>query len=95
MPRGFIALGTAIVILAGTAGGALAEQKFVPQGHSYGPGNDKLPPLNSYQDRITGQTDIYQTEIYNYHRDKAIWQADMDRLIQHDFAPGVHSQPRY
>ncbi len=88
-------------MLAGVAatvistGGALAVDQFVPKGHSYAPGAERLPPLNSTADRINGQADIYEAEIYRIYRERAIHEAEMYRLENHDMRGGTDLEPRY
>ena len=77
------------------APGAGAAEKFVPQGHTYSPDKDRLPLLNSYQDRVNSQADIYEAEIYRIQRERAIQDAEMRRHIQHELGGGAEFQPRY
>ena len=72
-----------------------AEKKFVPQGHTYSPDKDRLPLLNSYQDRINSQADIYESEIYRIQRERAIQDAEIQRHILHDMRGGNTFRPRY
>jgi hypothetical protein len=44
-----------------------AMENFIPLGQNYAPGENKVPPIGSEQDRINAQVDIYETE--NYRRD--------------------------
>jgi hypothetical protein len=63
----------AAAIVAGTLVAAntpaLAYENFIPLGHNYSPDQSELPQLNSEQDRINAQTDIYEAEIYTRQRD--------------------------
>lgn len=72
-----------------------AGEKFVPQGHTYSPDKDRLPLLNSYQDRINSQADIYESEIYRVQRERAIQDAEIQRHILHEMDGGANFQPRY
>ena len=61
-----LSLATALlagVLVAGATTVSQAEQNYVPSGHAYGPGFEKLPPLNSRRDKINAQADIYEAEI--------------------------------
>lgn len=67
--------------VAGFSGAdARAEQNYVPSGHSYGPNFERLPPLNSRQDKINAQADIYEAEIRRHKVEQRIQQ---ERLRQH------------
>ncbi|WP_373506131.1 hypothetical protein [Aestuariivirga sp.] len=48
---------------------ALAYENFIPMGQSYSPGVNELPRLDSEQDRLNSQVDIYESEIYNRQRE--------------------------
>lgn len=68
----------------------------IPAGHSYSPSKQRLPQLNSRQDRINSRADIYESEIYRSKRDAAIRYSNMgifgrDRLMQ----GGSTNRPRY
>ena len=78
-----------------TAANAGAVDTFVPKGHTYAPDTERLPPLNSAQDRRNAQTDIYESEIYRTYRERALHEAEMLRLEQHDMRGGMSLQPRY
>ncbi len=86
-------LGMAAVAVA--PANSYAEQKFVPQGHTYSPDQNRLPLLNSRRDRVNSQADIYESEIYRIQRERAILEAEMTRHIQHDFSGGANFEPRY
>jgi len=66
-------LGTAVTT-------AVADQNYVPRGHAYGPGLERLPPLNSRQDRIHSQADVYEAEIRQRQLELRIQQ---ERIRQH------------
>ena len=83
MRSGRVALAGAVVaaVFAGLAGSdARAEQNYVPSGHAYGPGLERLPPLNSRQDKIHAQADIYEAEIRRRKVERRIQQ---ERLRLH------------
>ena len=85
MKYGRISLAGVILaaVFAGVSGTAsLAEQNFIPSGHAWGPGFEQLPPLNSRQDRIDAQADVYETEI---RRSQLELRIQMERLrLHHD-----------
>jgi hypothetical protein len=65
----------------GAAGSASnAEQNYVPSGHAYGPNFERLPPLNSRQDKIHAKADVYEAEIRRRRVEQRIQQ---ERLRQH------------
>lgn len=92
-----ITLGSAAVMigLALTAGTALANETFIPSGHSYTPESSSLPPLNSYQDKITNQTDVYQSEIWHKQYEQRQFDSEMRRLLNRDMRPGPNRKPLY
>src|SRR3954447_10628603 len=51
---------------------ASAFENYVATGHAYAPGHERLPPLNSEQDQINLQTDIYESELYTKQRERKI-----------------------
>ena len=59
----------AAAILAIATAPALAYENFIPMGQSYSPGENELPRLDSEQDRLNSQVDIYESEIYNRQRE--------------------------
>lgn len=64
MRRLIIGFGLAIsVSISATVPGS-AEGQFVPKGHSYAPGDERLPLLNSNRDRINARAAEIETEIY-------------------------------
>jgi hypothetical protein len=71
------------------------ERKFVPQGHTYSPNEDRLPLLNSNRDRVNSQADIYESEIYRIERERSIQQGEWMRHIQHDLSGGANFRPYY
>jgi hypothetical protein len=79
--------------LAGTA--ATAEENFIPQGHGYQPGNEVLPPLNSDQDRITLQTDIYESELYAKQRRQKVFESRMNRFQFEQEFNSLNNDPEY
>lgn len=95
--RGSIWTGLLVAsFLAGTSV-AFADNNFrIPGGHSYSPSQQRLPKLNSQQDKINSRADIYEAEIYRSKRDAAITFGNMrifgrDRLLR----GGSSNRPRY
>jgi len=43
---------------------ALAYENFIPLGHNYSPDDPTLPALNSNQDQINAQVDIFEADVY-------------------------------
>lgn len=58
-----------VATLALASSQAHAYENFIPMGQSYAPGENELPRLDSEQDRLNSQVDIYESEIYNRQRD--------------------------
>jgi hypothetical protein len=58
----FLVFGCAVLALSPVP--AMAVENFIPLGQNYAPGDDKLPPIGSEQDRVNAQLDIYETENY-------------------------------
>ena len=83
----------AALSLSVTSAGAVEE--FIPKGHTYAPGQERLPTLNSWQDRVNGQADIYETEIYRIQRERAIHEAEIRRMELHEMQGGNAFQPRF
>ena len=73
----------------------IAADKFIPQGHTYSPTEDRLPLLNSHRDRVNSKADLYEAEIYRIERERAIIEGELTRHIQHDFGGGSEFEPRY
>jgi hypothetical protein len=74
---------------------AVAAENFIPQGHGYQPGNEALPPLNSEQDRITLQTDIYESELYVKQRRQKVFESRMNRFQFEQEFNGINNDPEY
>ena len=84
-----------IAALAMATASTFAADKFVPQGHTYSPDDNKLPLLNSQRDRVNSTTDRYEAEMYRIERERAIIEGELTRHIQHDIYGGSEFQPRY
>jgi len=68
---------------------AMAFENFIPLGHNYSPDDQILPPINSRQDRINLQTDIYETERYVEQRSQAADSSFLNRFISSQETSGV------
>jgi len=92
-----VSLGSAAVLigLVLAAGTALANDTFIPSGHSYTPDSSALPPLNSYQDKVNNQTDIYQTQIWHRQYEQKQFDSEMQRLLNRNTRPGPNTKPIY
>ena len=90
-------LGSAAVLigLVMAAGAAQANETFIPSGHSYTPESSSLPPLNSYQDRVTNQTDVYQSQIWHHQFEQKQFDSEMQRLLNRDMRFGPNRKPIY
>lgn len=84
-----------VAALALTPASSMAAEKFIPQGHTYSPDENRLPLLNSRRDRINSTADRYEAEMYRIERERAIIEGELTRHIQHDFGGGSEFQPRY
>lgn len=69
------------VMMAAGAASAGAAENFIPQGHSYSPGRELLPRLNSEQDRVNLGTDLLQSEIYRIQRQRQQFNSELNRFI--------------
>ena len=91
---GFLALAAVALMVGGVS--VQAAEKFIPKGHSYAPDSYGLPPLNSEQDQVNAQADIYETEIYRQQYSRKLFDSDLDRFMQHDLSsPGPRNGPTY
>lgn len=92
-----LALTGAIVtgaMVAGVDAPAMAAENFIPRGHAYGPGQERLPPLNSRRDRINAQADIREAEIQRSNREVRILFEQMRQQDNLDFyRPGRSYSP--
>jgi hypothetical protein len=58
-----VVLAAALAALAFTPA-AHAYENFIPLGHNYSPDDPTLPALNSTQDQINAQVDIFEADVY-------------------------------
>jgi len=89
---GFLAALTGLVM---SASGAMAVENFIPSGHTYAPYAGPLPPLNSPQDKINSQVDIYQSQIWHSQVQQKQFESDWQRLNNRDTSPTRHNGPIY
>ena len=68
---------------------AMAFENFIPLGHNYSPDDQVLPEINSRQDRINLQTDIYETEIYVEQRSQRADTSFLNRFISSQETSGA------
>lgn len=59
---------------------ASAYENFIPLGHNYSPDQPQLPSLNSEQDQINAQVDIYESENYTRQRGAKVFSSDLNRF---------------
>jgi hypothetical protein len=88
-------IGVAVLCMGLGGGAALAEENFIPKGHVYSPDNEQLPPLNSREDQINKQTDIYETEIYTVQKQRKLFESEMNRFIYSQEPGGADYLPDY
>jgi len=86
-----------LVVAAVTASGvapttALSAENFIPKGYTYSPDHSRLPPLNSAEDRINLQADIYETNNYWRKREARETDSYMQRFRT---APDANPANRY
>lgn len=74
---------------------AVAAENFVPLGLGYSPERQALPPLNSYQDRVVGQADLYESEINRVQRERKLMENQLQRHVDHDLSAEPILTPDY
>jgi hypothetical protein len=72
--------------------GHLYSPPYMPGGHVYAPGEDRLPPINSRESFFNSQVDILQTEIYRRNYEQSMFESEMGR---HDLRGGPLLGPDY
>jgi hypothetical protein len=91
-----MAFGSASVALSQDGGGPpqghLYYPPYMPQGHAYAPGDERLPPINSTESHFNTQVDILQTEIYRRNYEQSMFESEMSR---HDLKGGPLLGPNY
>ena len=66
-----------------------AYENFIPLGHSYAPGDSVLPPLNSRQDRINAQVDIFESDVYTRAREAKEFRSRLDQFSNNQELKGA------
>ena len=73
----------------------MAAEYFVPY-RPYSPSLEYLPPVNSPEAKFQAQTDIYQTEINNFQRERKRHETwDRENFEQHEFDPIMYNNREY
>jgi hypothetical protein len=72
----FALLAVAVVFWPLEAG---AYENFIPLGHTYAPGQNAIPPLNTAKDQFNTQVDIYESEIYVRQRTEKIFESNINQ----------------
>ncbi|HRX37093.1 MAG TPA: hypothetical protein P5337_11905 [Aestuariivirga sp.] len=75
-----IAIAAFALCLGIAAQPALAYENFIPLGHNYSPDDPELPALNSQQDRVNSQVDIYEAEIYTRQRRNKVFNSQLNQF---------------
>lgn len=57
-----------------------AYENFIPLGHNYSPDDSVLPELNSRQDQINAQVDIFESDIYTRGRRAKEFRSNLDHF---------------
>ncbi|MGH6855533.1 MAG: hypothetical protein ACREDX_04350 [Aestuariivirga sp.] len=57
-----------------------AYENFIPLGHNYAPGDSVLPELNSRQDQVNAQVDIFEADIYTRGRIAKEFRSQLDQF---------------
>ena len=91
--------GLASAVIVGTlfslASASLAAEYFVPF-RPYSPSMEYLPPVNSPEAKFQAQTDIYQTEINNFQRERKRHETwNRENFEQHEFDQTIFNNREY
>ncbi len=78
----------AVAVAAFASLEASAAENFIARGHSYAPGENTLPPLNSTQDEINKETDLLEAEIYVEQRERKRTDSELSRFINNQELTG-------
>ncbi|WP_038037129.1 hypothetical protein [Thermopetrobacter sp. TC1] len=88
MKRLLVLVGAAASLIAlGLAQEAMADEKFIPKGFSYRPGDTRLPPLNSQRYRIITRADELEARIYTSKKLRSDFEDYIYRNQQRDLSP--------
>jgi hypothetical protein len=66
-----------------------AYENFIPLGHNYSPGDSVLPELNSRQDQINAQVDIFEADIYTRGRRAQEFRSNLRQFSNEQELQGV------
>jgi hypothetical protein len=90
-------LASAVIVgaLFSLASSSLAAEYFVPF-RPYSPSLEYLPPVNSPEAKFQAQTDIYQTEINNFQRERKRHETwNRENFEQHEFDQTIFNNREY
>jgi|GEM_PF-2496565 len=57
-----------------------AYENFIPLGHNYSPDDSILPELNSQQDQLNAQVDIFESDVYTRARTAKEFRSNLDQF---------------
>ena len=86
MKRILAGLALAGIAASGLAQLAVADERFIPQGFAYRPGDDRLPPINSRRYKIISEADRRESEIYVQQKS----QSDFEDYVIHNLQREQH-----
>jgi hypothetical protein len=84
-----------VVWLCGSLAPAQALENFIPMGPGYTPEVQSLPPPDTYESDVMGQTDVYESEIDRIQRERKIFENELSRHIDHDLSTEPLQTPQY
>ena len=85
----------AFIVLLALCAPAHAAENYIARGHAYSPAEPLLPELNSEQDQINRQADIYEAELYVKQREQKIWESQQNRFRFSQELHGADFNPEY
>ncbi len=81
----------AIMVAAGAlvalGAGASADERFIPKGFSYKPGDVYLPPINSRRYKVISEADRREAEIYTQDKLRSDHQDYLIHNLQREMHP--------
>jgi hypothetical protein len=84
-----LAIAVFAVVCAAWPLNAMAYENFIPLGHNYSPNDPSLPVLNSDQDKVNAQVDVFESEIYARQRRAKEFQSRLDRFYYNQELSGA------
>ncbi|HUR43752.1 MAG TPA: hypothetical protein VMZ01_06595 [Aestuariivirga sp.] len=66
-----------------------AYENFIPLGHNYSPDDSVLPPLNSRQDQVNAQVDIFESDVYTRARTAKEFRSRLDEFSNNQELKGA------